>query len=72
MERRSSIVYGSASTLGLGKLMVPLCFVLDFVLCFQIQDMDLGDQMNFDTDLPQPPQDNNQVRNIRILTSDNI
>ena len=52
--------------------MVLLCFVLDFVLCFQIQDMDLGDQMNFYTDLPQPPQDNNQVRNIRILISDNI
>lgn len=27
----------------------------------QIQDMDMGDQMNFDADLPQPPQDNNQV-----------
>merc|ERR1719414_1170730 len=27
----------------------------------QIQDMDMGDQMNYDSDLPQPPQDNNQV-----------
>ncbi len=24
----------------------------------------MGDQMNFDTDLPQPPQDNNQVTSI--------
>jgi len=23
--------------------------------------MDMGDQMNYDSDLPQPPQDNNQV-----------
>jgi len=27
----------------------------------QVQDMDMGDQMNYDSDLPQPPQDNNQV-----------
>jgi len=27
----------------------------------QIQDMDVGDQMNYDSDLPPPPQDNNQV-----------
>jgi hypothetical protein len=31
------------------------------IFAVQIQDMDMGDQMNFDTDLPQPPQDNNQV-----------
>ena len=24
--------------------------------------MDMGDQMNYDSDLPQPPQDNNQVK----------
>ncbi|XP_023349288.1 armadillo segment polarity protein isoform X2 [Eurytemora carolleeae] len=27
----------------------------------QVQDMDMGDHMNYDSDLPQPPQDNNQV-----------
>jgi len=27
----------------------------------QVQDMDVGDQMNYDSDLPPPPQDNNQV-----------
>lgn len=27
----------------------------------QVQDMDVGDQMAYDSDLPPPPQDNNQV-----------